>query len=270
MVLGIITVIAMGAALMACLNVGFLGISWLWVTVLTFFGVFLGELLLLFLVVWIAAKAVDQSKPQEKDSKFYRFLADQIIATGIPLLGVRIRAEGMKQIPKDGRFLLVCNHIHDLDPAVILSKFRKSQLAFISKQENSTMFLVGPLMHKLQCQLINRENDRQALKTILRCIDMIQKDKASIAVFPEGYVSRDGNLQPLKPGVFKIAQKANVPVVVCTLRGTKQILKNALRFRSTQVDFHLLKVLPAEHVRELSTVDLAHEVYALMAEDLEG
>ena len=264
MVLGIITVLAMGAALMACLNVGFVGIGWLWAGVLSFFGVFLGSLLVLFLVVWIAAKRVDQSKPQEGDSKFYRFLVDQIIAAGIPLLGVRVKAEGMKQIPKTGRFLLVCNHIHDLDPAIILAKFRKSQLAFISKRENSSMFLVGPLMHKIQCQLVNRENDREALKTVLRCIDILQKDQASIAVFPEGYVSRDGNLQPLKPGVFKIAQRANVPVVVCTLRGTKQILKNALRFRSTQVNLRLLTVLPAEQVRELSTVELAHRVHELM------
>ena len=37
-------------------------------------------------------------------------------------------------------------------------------------------------MHKILCQRVNRENDREALKTILKCIDILKKDKASIGM----------------------------------------------------------------------------------------
>ena len=268
MILGIITVAATLSAMAAAFSEGFVGIGWLFAAVLSFFGVFLGLVLVAFLVLWISAKAVDMEKPQETDSKFYRFLANQTISTGIPLLGIRIKTKGLKKVPKDGRFLLVCNHINDLDPAVILNSFPKRQLAFISKRENSKKFIVGPLMHKILCQPINRENDREALKTILNCIRLLKEDKACIGVFPEGYVSLDGLLRPLKPGVFKIAQKAQVPVVVCTLKGTPQILKNARRFRPTRVDFHVVEVLPAQALQEVTTVQIAHQVYDLMAKDL--
>ena len=35
------------------------------------------------------------------------------------------------------------------------------------------MFMVGPMMHRILSQFLNRENDREALKTILNCIRII-------------------------------------------------------------------------------------------------
>lgn len=48
------------------------------------------------------------------------------------------------------------------------------------------MFLIGKIMHRLMCQLINRENDREALKTILKCIQMIREDQVSGCRLPRG------------------------------------------------------------------------------------
>ena len=61
------------------------------------------------------------------------------------------------------------------------------------------------------CQLINRENDREALKTILKCIQMIREDQVSVAVFPEGYTSRDGKLHHFRSGVFKSPPRPRCP-----------------------------------------------------------
>ena len=108
----------------------------------------------------------------------------------------------MEQPIPSGRFLLVCNHLHEIDPAVLLRAFPKSQLAFISKREVSNMFLVGKFLHKMLGQPINRENDREALKTILNCIRLLDEDKASVAVFPEGGIRGGHVLHPLRHGVF--------------------------------------------------------------------
>jgi len=175
----------------------------------------------------------------------------------------------MEKVPKEGRFLLVSNHCNNADPIILLYCLKKFQLAFISKRENSTMFVIGPMMHKILCQLINRENDREALKTILRCIQIIKEDKASIAVFPEGGIlSEDGKLHHFRPGVFKIAQKANVPIVVCTLKNTKDVVNNIFRFKPSHVEMKVLDVIPAEELKGVTTVDIAHHCYDLMAADL--
>ena len=140
-------------------------------------------------------------------------------------------------------------------------------MAFISKRENDRLILVNKLMHKTLCQPINRENDREALKTILKCVDILKTDRASIAVFPEGYTSRTGHLQPFRNGVFKIAQKAKVPIVVCTLRGAAPIFHNAARLRRTHVFLDLLEVVPTSQLQG-TTKQIGDHIYAAMAQNL--
>ena len=241
----------------------------LWAAVLLVPGVFLGLALLGFLFVLYLCKRVDQSVPQEEDDKLYRTVTDLILESALPFLRIRVKQSGMEKVPETGRFLLVCNHCNDSGPIILLRCFRAFQLAFISKRENSSMFVIGPMMHKIQCQLINRENDREALKTILKCIQILKEDKASIAVFPEGGIlSEDGKLHHFRPGVFKIAQKANVPIVVCTLRGTKDVVKNIKHLRPSSVEMRVVDVIPAEELKGVTTVDVAHRCYDLMAADL--
>jgi 1-acyl-sn-glycerol-3-phosphate acyltransferase len=208
-------------------------------------------------------------KEQTQDSKFYRTLTHLYIDLVLKLGRVEIRAEGLEKIPTDGRFLLVCNHICDLDSAFLLKCFPKSQLCFIGKQEIKTMPLVGKVMHKMLCQFINRENDREALKTIIHCISILKERKANVAVFPEGKKSTDRYLlHHFRPGVFKMAQKADVPIVVCTLQGTQNILPNARKLRRTDIRLNLLEVIPAAELKGITTVDIAHRVHGIMAADL--
>ena len=224
--------------------------------------------LLGFLLLWFLCRIVDLNKPQEHDSKFYRFVLKLVVPVIMTLLQMRVHTSGLVKTPKDGRFLLVCNHINDLDPVTLLRYFSGSQLAFITKRENMSMFLVGKLMHKILCQPINRENDREALKTILNCIRLIKEDEVSIAVFPEGYTSLDGKLHKFRHGVFKIATKTKVPIVVCTLQNTNKVFHNALRVKPTDVHLHLLEVIPPEFYENMTAVELGEYVHSLMAKDL--
>jgi 1-acyl-sn-glycerol-3-phosphate acyltransferase len=237
--------------------------------VLGFVGGFVVLAALAFGFFWLMCNIIDLNKPQEKDSRFYRRLIHLYVDAVIAIARVQIKTQGMEKLPKDGRFLLVSNHRDNIDPAFLLTCFRKSQLAFISKREVQGFFLVGKLMHKILCQPINRENDREALKTILKCIQIIKEDKASIAVFPEGYIYDDRKLHHFRPGVFKIATKTQVPIVVCTLRGTHEVLPKAFKLQPSQVDVHLLQVLYPEDYAGLTTVELSEKVYQLMAADLQ-
>ena len=211
---------------------------------------------------------MDLNKAQAHDSRFYRFVLKLVIPVIMAILQMRVHTSGLEKTPKDGRFLLVCNHINDLDPVTLLRYFSKSQLSFITKRENMSMFLVGKLMHKILCQPINRENDREALKTILNCIRLIKEDEVSIAVFPEGYTSLDGKLHKFRHGVFKIATKTKVSIVVCTLQNTNKVFHNALRVKPTDVHLHLLEVIPPEFYENMTAVELGEYVHGLMAKDL--
>lgn len=242
---------------------------WMWLLPLGFVGSFLLCMLVCFLIVAYQTWRTDVSKEPEQDDPLIRGIVRYYAPAVYRLLGCKIETVGAEKLPKDGRFLLVSNHLCDLDPGFFLQTFCDAQLAFIAKKEVMDMPIVGILMRRLLCQFVNRENDREALKTILKCISILKEDKASVAVFPEGRITKDGKLlHNFRPGVFKIAQKANVPIVVCTLKGAEDLFDNMRKLRRTTVRLHLVDVIPAEELKGVTTVDIAHRVHAMMADSL--
>ena len=231
-------------------------------------GIFLSLTLAAFLFLVIICALVDMKKPQEHDSPFYRKAMHIYIEALVNVLQVRIHTSGLEKLPKEGRFLMVCNHQHIGDPGVLHRAFPNSQLAFVGKKEAADMFLINKLMHRTMCQFIDRENDRQALKVILKCIQLIKDDEVSVCVFPEGGIKDIGKLAHFRPGVFKIAQKANVPIVVCTMHGSADILRNGLRLKHTDIQLHLVDVIPAEELAGRTAVDISQQVYDMMLADL--
>ena len=231
---------------------GFESLAWLWLLPVGFLGGFLTAFLLMFLFIYILVSRVDTSVPQEHDDPFFRKVTYLYAEAILPLLRMKVHTRGLEKTPREGRFLLVCNHLFELDPVVLYAYFQQSQLAFISKRENNDMFIIGKLMHRLMAQLINRENDREALKTILKCVQLLQENEVSIAVFPEGYISKNHHLMHFRSGALKIATKAKVPIVVCTIQGTDKVLGNIKRLRSTPIELHLLDVITPEEMRGAS------------------
>ena len=269
MLIIVISLLALaGGCLIAYLTGAFCSLAWLWAVPVSFLGLFLLLAGLAFLFLWYLAKRVDTEKPQEEYSNFYCKVLTCYIRSVLPVVGVHVHPQGLEKIPTDGRFMLVGNHCSNIDPVILLGYFPDSQLAFISKPENKDMFLVGKLMHKLLCQLINRENDREALKTIINCINILKEDKASIAVFPEGYIHDDRKFHHFRNGVFKIAQKANVPIVVCTMTNTADSISNLLHLKPSHIDLHLLEVIPAQELQGVNTAQIGQRIYDLMAADL--
>ena len=269
MVMGIIAIIAAISALLSCLLTGaFSGFSFLWQLPLNFLGTFLSLAVLVFLFVVVCCAVVDMKKTREKDSPFYRWVLALCADAIHSILMMKVEVTGMEKLPKEGRIMLVCNHLHLLDPVVLLHVFRDRQLGFISKKENDRKFIIGPLLHMTMCQPINRENDREALKTILNCVKLLKDDEVSIGAFPEGYTSKDGLLHPFRHGVFKVAQKAQVPIVVCTIQNTRKPFHNIFRLKPTHVPLHVVDVITPEDMKGLTTVNIGTKVYDIMAADL--
>lgn len=258
----------MFGTLMTLLLKGFDGWNWMWQLPL----ISLGMLVLLvagaFGYLVLICNRVNLDQEQESEDRHYRKVMEAYVESALPVLRVHVKTTGMAKVPVGRRFMLVCNHCNNIDPVLLLDKFAGHQLAFISKKENRDMFLVGKMMHRLQCQLIDRENDRQALKVILKCISLLKEDKASVGVFPEGYIQPDRKLHAFRPGVFKIAQKAKVPIVVCTLKGTGNAIKNLTHYKPTEVELDVLTVLEPETFQDKKTIELADEIYHMMAENL--
>ena len=127
---------------------------------------------------------------------------------------------------------------------------------FKEKPSNLQIPMVGDIAYTAGYLAINRENDREALKTILQAADYLKRGVCSIGIFPEGTRTRTGKLQDFHAGSFKIAQRANVPLVIACVRDTEKV-SHRLFLRPTKVYLDILEVLPAQQVKAMSTRDLA-------------
>ena len=219
-------------------------------------GFFLG-LNLLYIIFWvIVAQTVDDTKPIEKQKPIYRFGCASIAGWLCAWGGVDVRLSGTEKLPKEGRFLYICNHRAAFDPIVAANVLRDWNISYISKPSNLKIPFIGKLAYGAGFLPINRENDREALKTILLAADYMKKDFCSIGIYPEGTRSKTGELLPFHAGSFKVAQKANVPIAVAVTRGTELVGKN-FPLRRTKASLEILELIPTEQVKAMSTQALA-------------
>lgn len=255
--------VAVGAAVIYVRCCGFV----VWKTALLFAGCFLALNLFYLVVAWVASWFISPSKPLARQSGLCRgaCVYASYIVTGY--CWVRIHIRGAEKLPEAGRFLLVSNHRSMFDPIVLTRALHHLNVSFVSKPSNLQMPVLGRIGYGAGCLAIDRENDRKALTTILTAADYLKRDLCSMAIYPEGTRSKTGQLLPFHPGSFKIAQKANAPLIISSVSGTEKVGKNVLR-RPTDVYLDILEVIPAEKVKAMSTRELAEYSSRLIAENL--
>lgn len=237
----------------------------LWRVPLIAVGCFLALVLLFLLVVYISTLFVDMRKKQDKPSSYFRFLLNQFSVVTLTFAGVHVHTSGLDKVPRGSRFMLVCNHRFFIDPLIFYYAMPWADLAFIAKKEAFKIPIVSQVMHQVLCLPIDRDNDREALKTILKAIELLKQNKASIAVFPEGGTNRTGEmLLPFRNGAFKIAQKAQVPIVVCALTNSGAIKKNMFR-RRTDVYLDVIDVLQPDDFCAEKTPEIGEQTRKIMA-----
>ena len=228
----------------------------LWWAIPLFIGLELVLHLLFIVSHWIfCLRGRDRETPLEKQLPVGRIGARHAGELVCAYGGVRAQVTGKEKLP-DTPFLLVCNHRSLFDPLVILQELSDYNIAFVSKPSNLQIPMVGDIAYTAGFLAINRENDREALKTILQAADYLKRGICSMGIFPEGTRTRTGKLQDFHAGSFKIAQRANVPLVIACVRGTEKASRR-LFLRPTKVYLDILETLPAQRVKAMSTRDLA-------------
>lgn len=214
----------------------------------------------------ICALFVNPKKEYAKKSPFYRRLLNVDTWFAMKVLRIKIEVAGAEKTPRNERFVLVGNHRSNYDPIVTWLVFQKYDLAFVSKADNFKIPIFGRIIRKCCFMAIDRENPKNALKTLRNASDLIVNDVASVAVYPEGTRNKTAEgVLPFHNGVFKIAQRANAPIVTVGIEGTEQIHKRT-PWRKTVVRLEVLDVIPSDEVQASRTVEIGKRVETKLTE----
>jgi len=158
--------------------------------------------------------------------KITRFVGDfafsllRIIASilFVPLGTPKVR--GRDRCPLSGPLLILANHISDVDPVVVQMACPRI-IRFMAKEPLFKIRILGWLIKKMGAFSVKPGSpDRNAIRAAVTILD----SGAAVCVFPEGQLSEDGGLLPLKEGIALIARMSGARIICLGLRGTDRIL----------------------------------------------
>lgn len=260
------SLLALAGTVATALLKGFSGFEWFW-TPLLFAGYLAAVIALLFICALLVTAPVNLDKPVNEPSAFYTFLYNCFDAFLCSAARIKVRIHGLENLDKDKKYLFVYNHRSNFDPMIISRYFRRYKILMISKPQNFRKPLAGKCIHKAGFMPIDREDDREALKTVLKAAKYLGGGY-SVGVAPEGTRNKRGtDLLPFRNGCFKIAQKAKAPVCVLTLNGTEKVKKNfPLKRTLVYID---VSVIGAEEVAAEHTYDTGEKVRREMTRRIE-
>jgi 1-acyl-sn-glycerol-3-phosphate acyltransferase len=120
----------------------------------------------------------------------------------------RFKVQGDEHVPTRGAALLVCNHVSFVD-AVLLMAASPRPIRFLMDHRIFKVPLLGWLFKLAKAiPIAPQKEDAQAYEAAFEAAVAVLRDGELLAIFPEGGITRDGQLQPFKGGVLKILEMA--------------------------------------------------------------
>ena len=131
----------------------------------------------------------------------------------------RIKVHGLENIPERGAALLVCNHVSFVDALVIGGSVRRP-VRFVMDHGIFKIPVLGFIFRTAHAiPIAPAREDPDALRKAYDRIDAELAAGELVCIFPEGKLTRDGEMNEFKKGVEKILERRAVPVVPMALRG---------------------------------------------------
>ncbi|GGY58873.1 MFS transporter [Marinobacter zhanjiangensis] len=131
----------------------------------------------------------------------------------------RVRHYDLERIPEEGPALLVCNHVSYVDALVIAGAVRRP-VRFVMDYQIFSIPLIGSFFRLAKTIPIGPKSKVPDIYEA--AFDRIDDELAAgnvVCIFPEGKLTRDGDINTFKSGVDMILQRRPVPVVPMALQG---------------------------------------------------
>ena len=175
----------------------------------------------------------------------------------------RQRVEGRELIDRRKQYVIVINHNTVIDIPTLY--YLPLNFRWVSKREVFRVPFFGQylVLHGDIC--IDRGRAAEALEQMVRKGKMWIGRGASIAIFPEGTRSKDGEIHRFKAGAFTLAREAGVDILPVVLEGTRTLIRKNLLFNwGNRITIRVLPPIPAERVAATEPHELMTEVYDAM------
>jgi 1-acyl-sn-glycerol-3-phosphate acyltransferase len=165
---------------------------------------------------------------QKQQDKFVQTFVRRVFKRVLFICGVKTTVIGLENVPQDTPVLYIGNHRSYFDILISYTYF-KHPTGYIAKKEMLRIPLLRTWMKYVHCLFLDRDNTKEALKTILEGISNI-KNGYSQVIYPEGTRAKTDEILPFKEGALKIAEKTNCPIIPMVQNNTSACFEDHMPF----------------------------------------
>jgi 1-acyl-sn-glycerol-3-phosphate acyltransferase len=160
-----------------------------------------------------------------------------------------VRIEGSQ--PERGAYVCTSNHQSFLD--IFAMSRQRREMKWIAKEEVFKIPFIG-LYFRLSGDIPVNRGDRESGGAALSRARWYLDHGMPVMIFPEGTRSRDGRMGPFKPGAFRLAIEAQVPILPVAVTGSADGMpKGSPWIRPTVV---LIRVLEPVETKGMTGADV--------------
>ncbi|MAF76931.1 MAG: hypothetical protein CME60_02130 [Halobacteriovoraceae bacterium] len=131
----------------------------------------------------------------------------------------KVTIKGAEKFPKDGPVVLISNHVSFVDWVLLMGAIDRPIHFVIDYNYYYTP--TGPFWFK-QAGLVPIATRKESEEVLKKAFDKIYEDldRGSVmGLFPEGWITRNGEMRKFQPGISKILRNRPVPVVMVAIDG---------------------------------------------------
>ena len=173
-------------------------------------------------------------------AKNYR-LAQGLCKGILKIGGAKLHIQGKENLHYEGPAVYMGTHKSYLD-IVIMIALTDEPLVFIGKSEVDKLPFIRTWFKAIGGIYMDRDDIRQSFKVIVEAIEQLKRGY-SVAIFPEGTRSKGAEIAEFKAGSFKLATKANVPIVPIAMEDTFKLLEEKRRLRPAKIGVNIGKII---------------------------
>jgi len=163
--------------------------------------------------------------------RFFRWLSN----AAFTLLSTR-KIKGLENIPPQGPYILVSNHLSRVDAPLLLTVIKNNNVTGWAAAKYRTHPLFGLIVRLGGGIFIRRgEVDREPLSAGVAWL----REGNIFGIAAEGTRSKTGVLIRAKTGAASLADQAKVPILPIAIMGTESMMSNLLRLRRSRLAVHI-------------------------------
>jgi 1-acyl-sn-glycerol-3-phosphate acyltransferase len=129
----------------------------------------------------------------------------------------RLRPSGTENIPDTGPAIVVCNHVSYMDPILLAASIRRPMRYVMYYKIFRLPLLRFLFQHAKAIPIAGAREDEQLMHDAFDKVDAELAQGNIVCIFPEGGITRDGEVQRFRPGIEKVIARRPVPVVPVAL-----------------------------------------------------